>query len=107
MAETADDRWTTTIHLAYINGDLSSATVVEGTVSDVARRTMMRHHPDAKLVSRTYPLGESVWPTRLVYNADVTLDDGYVGHWRHEFRRADEPWPIVDPSELTDVAVPS
>lgn len=93
------ERWRKTLHLTFLDGRLNGAAVCEGTVSDVARRTMLRHHPDATLVSRTFPLGESDWPVELVYEAPAS--HGFTT-WRHVFRRPDEPWPMADALALTD-----
>lgn len=91
---TEHDRWRKTIHLGYCRDELIHVAIHDGTVTEVAKRIIERHAPDAVLESRTSLLGERDWPLRLVYSALVTLDAGDFA-WRHEFRRPDEPWPTL------------
>lgn len=105
------DRWGKTLHITFIDDKLNGAAICEGTVTDVATRTMTKvaeRHDDVKRVSKTYPFGESDWPVELVYEHTVTLDgSGVTYQWRHLFRRPDEPWPMDEAVEPpADLFVP-
>jgi hypothetical protein len=94
----------TTIHIAFINGDLNHVGIHDGDVDEVARSVMGKAASfDGTTTERlggnyTGPGGQ---PIELAYRAVVTLPDGYSAEWRHMFRRPDLPWPTLatrDPS---------
>lgn len=92
-----------TVHVAFINGGLNHVGIHEGAVSDVARAVMAKADSfDSTQVSTQVGgnyTGADGQPVELRYRATVTLEDGFSAEWLHVFRRPDEPWPTLAPSD--------
>lgn len=86
------DRDRYTIHVAKMEGCDPHISVVPGSVSQVAARTIKAIGENVREVGRAYPIGERDWPVMLAYESTVTLDSGFVGRWLHRFVRPVEPW---------------
>lgn len=90
--------WNTTLHLAYLDGELNSVSIHEGTVTEVAHGVIKSNHRQFVSSSRTYLLGERDWPVSLVFEAEMDPETT-KNRWRHEFRSPDDAWPTTgDPS---------
>lgn len=90
----------TTIHIWKFPSTEPKVSIIDGPVADVATRTMLKVQGQGYRVDRTSRTsrldGEVV---SLSYTSGTNRTD-LMTHW---FLRPDEPWPMVDRSELTDV----